>query len=143
MSVDSLYFEEEAVINKSVSDDVTNKQHYNELNIIEEKLQELYDVNYEILKNPNFEKFHNKSNPIIEKELLNYLGEKIIISNLKPIVNLHAQNDSVQTIVFEYKINSDKIIKTDTIRAFIITKNIVLDHQVIKSIKVKFSEVAN
>ena len=115
------------------------KPNFSEFNIIEEKLQDLYDISFYVSKHPEFENDVLKDN----SGLIENLDEAAIISNLKPLTPIEAINDSIKSVVIEYAIKSGQLKRIDTVKAILSSKKIIIENEEISSLDIRFSKLEN
>ncbi|MFK7833003.1 MAG: hypothetical protein AB8B52_06985 [Winogradskyella sp.] len=119
-----------------------NKPNYSELNVIEEKLQETYDLVYFLEKNEDFESSAKISSIITQNIVLNseQNPSTITIKDLKQLGNIEIINDSTSHINFTYKLKTNNIERTDSLKAIIKKKAITIEGLTVNSIKIDFTK---
>ncbi len=117
--------------------DVYEKPNYNQIDIIEEKLQETYDLFYLSEKNSDFESMRKSSTLIIQNINLNNQNSPTV-NNLHQIGTIETINDSTTHVNFSYILKQDNSEKIDTLKATIKKKAITIEGQTKTSIKIDF-----
>ena len=116
------------------------KPYFNELHIVEEKLQETYDLIYLSKKNAAFETSRKSSTSLISNIILDSLNhdDYPIVDDLHQIGSVEVINDSMTNINFGYTVKQDNSIKRDTLKALIKKQHITIEGQTTTAIKIDF-----
>ncbi|WP_223032407.1 hypothetical protein [Hanstruepera marina] len=143
ISTESIDFEEatideEYAIPETYAVSKTTRFEHQKLSI--EKLQEFYDLLVLKQKHPEFnEDISIQLKKYTDETLLNFKKKEAIIKNVKLLENPIQVSDSTQRIKLGFDLVSNELITKDTIWATIFTKNIIVEGNTKKSIKIKFS----
>ncbi|GAA4239966.1 hypothetical protein [Winogradskyella damuponensis] len=116
------------------------KPYFNELHIVEEKLQETYDLIYLSKKNVAFETSKKSSTILISNIILDSLDhdDYPIVEDLYQIGSVEVINDSTTNINFGYTVKQHNAIKRDTLKALIKKQHITIEGQTTTAIKIDF-----
>lgn len=137
------YSEMEDISTETFStDDLFEKPDYSQLNLIEEKLQETYDLVYLYENNSDFESTIKSSTLIDSNLILDNLNNEnsLRINNLVQIGRLETINDSTDSVNFSYTLKQGNSEKIDTLKAIIKKQNIIIEDQTTTSIKIDFTK---
>ncbi|MBU2928807.1 hypothetical protein [Winogradskyella psychrotolerans] len=117
------------------------KSNFNELNLIEEKLQDSYDLVYLTEKNSDFETTKLSSSVIIKNLILDNLDNHNFptITDIQQIGNLESLNDSITHINFRYILKQGNSEIKDTLKAIMHKQNVTIEGQTKTSIKIDFT----
>ncbi|WP_178984357.1 hypothetical protein [Winogradskyella helgolandensis] len=117
------------------------KPNFSELNIIEEKLQNSYDLVYLSERNSDFETTKLSSSIIIQNLILDDSDKPNFptISNIQQIGNLQSVNDSTSQVNFSYILKQGNTEITDTLKAIIKKQNLTIEGQTKTGIKIDFT----
>ena len=126
-------------------EEIFNKPNFSQLSLIEEKLQETYDLVYLLEKNSDFESSNKVSSIILPQLILDSLDtqDSITINDLTQIGIVEIINDSISHLNFSYKIKINNTEKTDTLKAIIEKQDITIEGLTTTSIKVDFTKENN
>ena len=132
------YSEMDDLENDAVNTLDNEKSNFSELNIIEEKLQESYDLVYLSEKNSEFKTTKLSSSLIIQNLILDNHNFPII-TDIQQIGNLKILNDSITHINFRYILKQGNSEIKDTLKAIMHKQNVTIEGQTKTSIKIDFT----
>ena len=117
------------------------KPYFNELHIVEEKLQDNYDFIYLADKNSDFETAKQSDSLINKNLILDSLDNRYppTISYVHQIGSVETVNDSIAHINFSYILKQGDSEKTDTLKAIIKKQNLTIEGQIKTAIKIDFT----
>ena len=117
------------------------KPYFTELSIIEEKLQDSYDMVYLSEKNKDFETALQSSSLIIQNLILDSLDSQNspIITDVNRIGQIETINDSTEHINFSYTLKQHNSVKIDSLKAIIKKHNLTIEGQTKTAIKIEFT----
>jgi len=137
------YYEIDESIQAEKSLSIYEEKSFSQQDLINEKLQELYEL-IELKNN------HPDFAASIELQLKEYTDDTIILKDAnvsiknielkEEIVNL---SDSLQKLKLHYEIHSNNFSRKDSIYTLISTKNITIDGEAKTSKKIKFQSIKN
>lgn len=144
-SLENLELDDTSVEIVENNNDIFKKSNYDQLSIIEEKLQETYDLIYLQEKNSDFQSTSKVSSIIIPHLVLDSLNTQnsATINDLTQIGKTKTINDSITHINFSYRIKINDTEKTDTLKAIIKKQNITIEGLTKTSMKIDFSRHSN
>lgn len=124
------------------SKDAFEKSNFNQLRLIEEKLQEAYDLLYLSEKNSDFESTIKSSTLINSIIILDSSNVKNapMINNLYQIGKIETVNDSINYINFSYTLKQGSSEKRETLKAIIKKKSVSIEGISTTSIKINFNK---
>ncbi|MBU2922275.1 hypothetical protein KO504_13060 [Winogradskyella psychrotolerans] len=121
------------------------KPYFNELHIVEEKLQETYDLIYLSKKNAAFETSRKSSTILSSNIILDSLDhdDYPMVDDLYQIGSVEVINDSMTNINFGYTVKQHNAIKRDTLKALIKKQHITIEGQTTTAIKIDFKNYSD
>lgn len=144
-SLSDFELDDTSVENVENHEEIFKKPNFSQLSLIEEKLQETYDLVYLLEKNSDFESSNKVSSIILPQLILDSLDtqDSITINDLTQIGIVEIINDSISHLNFSYKIKINNTEKTDTLKAIIEKQDITIEGLTTTSIKVDFTKENN
>ncbi|WP_225037034.1 hypothetical protein [Winogradskyella sp. SM1960] len=125
--------------NNAISTLDIEKPNFTELHIIEEKLQDTYDLIYLSEKNSDFETTKLSNSIIIQNlDSLDHQGSPFI-TDLHQIGNTETVNDSISHIRFSYILKQGNSEQLDTLKAIIKKQNITIEGHTKTALKIDFT----
>lgn len=121
------------------------KSNFNELSVIEEKLQDTYDLIY-LIKNKNvFDASLMSGNMIVNSKLFDTITSKTAskVFDFVQIGNSKIINDSITHVHFKYSRKSEEFSGTDTLKAIIKKQKLIIDKIETTAIKIDFDRINN
>ncbi|SDI09738.1 hypothetical protein [Winogradskyella thalassocola] len=117
------------------------KPYFTELSIIEEKLQDSYDLVYLSEKNKDFQTALQSSSLIIQNLILDSLNSQNspTITDVNRIGHIETINDSTEHINFSYTLKQHNSVKIDSLKAIIKKHNLTIEGQTKTAIKIEFT----
>lgn len=116
------------------------KPNFTELHIIEEKLQDSYDLIYLSKKNSDFETAKQSSSLIIQHLILDSLNQNFpTITDVHQIGDIKTINDSTAYINFSYILRQGNSEKIDSLKAIIKKQNLTIEGQTKTALKIDFT----